>query len=117
MASHNIANIVVERTFTVVGGKPSVIAVKIGNPKKLSGHDDYKCENQICGLKNNNIKHACGIDSLQALMLALERVGAEIYTYQDHKDGRLRWAGDESGLLGLPIPNNIEDIIDNCSSH
>ena len=51
-----------------------------------------------------------GADSMQALVGALQLLGAEIYASKLHKEGRLSFEG-QSGY-GIPVPSNFRpDLI------
>lgn len=44
-----------------------------------------------------------GVDSIQALIIALEMIGAELYASNAHKEGRLFFREAGSGY-GMPVP-------------
>lgn len=51
-----------------------------------------------------------GTDSMQALVGALQLLGAEIYASKFHKDGRLSFEGRTG--YGIPVPSNFRpDLI------
>ncbi len=48
---------------------------------------------------------------MQALLLALKRVGADLYTSAEAKAGLLTWeAGSSKSDLGFPVPDSIRDL-------
>ena len=51
-----------------------------------------------------------GVDSIQALMQALNMVGAEVYSAIEFRSGRLSWHPGWSGC-GFPVPGNIRDLL------
>jgi hypothetical protein len=53
---------------------------------------------------------AIGIDSVQSLLFALKMIGAEIYTSDYHKSGKLKWSETGQGY-GFPVPQNLRDIL------
>jgi hypothetical protein len=53
---------------------------------------------------------ARGIDAVQALMHALQMVGAEIYGSAEHLSGNLVWDEAYDGY-GLPVPNSMRDLL------
>ncbi len=48
--------------------------------------------------------HGHGANSMQALVLSLQMLGAELYASQAHKEGRLN--GGQGGY-GIPVPSNF----------
>jgi len=53
---------------------------------------------------------ARGIDAVQALHLALQLVGAQIYSSAHHAAGNLTWLDPGNGY-GFPITNNLRDLL------
>ena len=53
---------------------------------------------------------AGGIDSFQALILALQMIGAEIYASAYHKAGSLKWFERYRGY-GFPVGCNLRDLL------
>jgi hypothetical protein len=51
-----------------------------------------------------------GIDSMQALLLALQMIGAELYSSKHHDAGELVWER-EGGGYGFPVPRTISDLL------
>jgi hypothetical protein len=51
---------------------------------------------------------ATGIDALQALVIALQMIGAGIYTSSYHREARLRAYDGEKGY-GFPVPSSLRD--------
>jgi hypothetical protein len=49
---------------------------------------------------------AFGKDSVQAILLALQMIGADIYAY--HKSGRLMFEAPGQGY-GVPVPESLRD--------
>ena len=49
-------------------------------------------------------------DSVQAILLAMQMIGTEIYTNPYHASGRLRWERDGGGY-GFPVPKTIRDLL------
>jgi len=54
--------------------------------------------------------YAYGVDAIQALILALQMLGANINTSQAVKEGRLVWLAPGGGF-GLPVSRSIEGIL------
>ncbi len=84
------------------------LPVKILPPVRLGGY--WQCRWEIgwpAGIRSNT---AGGEDAVQALLHALQMVGIELYSSQEHRDGRLRWPGAEGGY-GFPLTNNCRDLL------
>jgi hypothetical protein len=55
-------------------------------------------------------KLASGVDALQAMHLALQRIGTDLYTSNEHLEGRLRWKKVGDGY-GFPVPKNLRGVL------
>jgi hypothetical protein len=72
--------------------------------------DVWKCEYEINWPDDKWVSHAGGADSAQALVLALQKIGVEIYFSEYHTSGRLYW--DEPGKgYGFPVPASARDAL------
>ncbi|MGQ0559289.1 MAG: DUF6968 family protein [Sphingosinicella sp.] len=103
-----------ERVF-YIDGRPAV-TVRIGRPRpwpRDDGDADSECPYQIEGLGSGRVRRACGVDHIQALWLASQTVGTELYGSQEFKEERLRahspdnWSRD----LGMPVLENFGDLL------
>ena len=62
-------------------------------------------------------RRSCGVgsDSVQALTIALQMIGAEIYTSDFHKSGVLSWGNSKNGEswkgYGFPVSNSLRDLL------
>ena len=106
----HIGQTIAIRTLRVAGEKKN-IKVRIGRPKRFPDGEDYFCPYQIIGMGNEKVRHAAGVDAVQALVLALERIGAELYTSDEAKAGKLAWLDDNEKNLGFPVPDTLRDLI------
>jgi hypothetical protein len=70
----------------------------------------WRCEYAISWPEGMRRFNGCGADAVQALILALEMIGIELYTSAYHKEDRLRSAGLESGY-GFPVAANCRDLL------
>jgi len=104
MEIKDIGEVIATRTLQLVENKKGGITVQIGKPKQFPNKSDYYCPYRIIGIGDEKIRYAAGIDAVQAIQLAMVKIGAEIYTSTEAKSGRLRWDGDEKGDLGFPAP-------------
>ena len=78
----------------------------------LPVHTDgfWCCGYQIDWPSGQRNSFAAGIDSMQAILLAIQKVGAEIYTSKYHREGIVIWENDGGGY-GFPVPSNIKDLL------
>jgi hypothetical protein len=107
----NAANVVGERELSLSNG--NIVTVSIGFPLFVF-EGEYECSYRIVGLPKEEGGRVVGSDALQALQLALIRVGAILYTSEDWTSGALSWNGDRN--LGFPLPESIRDLRDGASS-
>lgn len=96
---------IAERRFVVRGLRSSEVVVRIGMPEAEGA--DSRCPFQVIGLSTGDVQYAYGVDSLQALNLAL--VGARNSIRNDvrvlsrfHRKLSLKFSG-ESWDLSFPI--------------
>jgi hypothetical protein len=65
-------------------------------------NNDFFCPTQIVGVGDEHVDSSYGIDSVQALQLAMKRLGATLDRLNAEVGNTLRWEGDEDGSYGLP---------------
>jgi hypothetical protein len=96
---------IAERKFTIVKNGTHHLEISVYAPVKDQG--DYRCEYEI--KEEGKIVregHALGVDSLQAMILALQKLGADI-VYSDYaKERKLFW-NDQNDDLGLVLPRGL----------
>jgi hypothetical protein len=91
-------------TLLLDDGPPSEVLVLLGKPKQSPGYPDYYCPYQIKGAGDEKVRYRCGIDTFQALQLAIRALGVELEILNKDLGGKLEWEGDEMGWLGFPDP-------------
>ena len=67
----------------------------VGRPTESDNRQDYYCQVQVLGLGDEKIRSVYGLDSMQALQLAIRFISAQLDRYR--KD--LRWLNNED--IGL----------------
>lgn len=77
--------------------------------KPFLDEQDYRCNFEIIGLLKDFRSYAMGVDSVQALFLALNRIATILYTSDEYEDGKLKLYG--SFNLSLPYPDTISDSV------
>jgi hypothetical protein len=92
----DLGDVIAIRSFEM-GSRP--IEVRVARPFQTPGHNDYTCRYQIVGFKSSRICYSVGIDSMQALMLALQAIGSDLYS---SKEKVTRFGEDDLGLPVLP---------------
>lgn len=105
---NKVETIIATRELILSDGKE--VSVIIGKPEKFPDSDDYYCPYQVIGIGKGNVRYAGGIDSVQALLLTLNMIGADLYTSKEAKAGILSWKGGAKGDLGFPLPEVLRDL-------
>lgn len=100
-------DVIASRTFTIGRAGSRTTEVLIYAP--VADGADFRCDYEIKeDGKDIASFHGMGVDSMQALISALQRVGA-VLTYSDHAVKRdLYWNG-QNDHLGLLVPPGCED--------
>ncbi len=107
MKIKSIETVIATRILTLPENK--VVTVSIGKPEKFPGSDHFYCPYLISGISGESISYAGGVDDLQALYLALNKIGTYLYTSEQAKAGQLLWNGEKN--LGFPVPDIIRDLL------
>ena len=92
----------VARTFKVDGKE---FACRFLRP--VLDDQDYRCDIEIDWPKPCTFKHAYGVDEVQALLLAMQRVHVDLLAARENSGKLVSWLDQRS--LGLPIPNTARD--------
>jgi hypothetical protein len=101
--------IIATRTILLREKKRDVeIPVRIHAPERSDGH--WICRFEIGWPEGNAQRWGAGEDAVQALVIALQMIGAEIYTSPHHEARRLSWLGRDHGY-GFPVANIIRDLL------
>lgn len=97
--------IIADRSLHLRQGEQEVVVpIRLFAPQKDA--DAWSCSFEIDWPEGIRRSTAVGSDSIQALVLALQKIGAEIYTSDYHKSGLLNW-GDltkEAARKGYGFP-------------
>jgi hypothetical protein len=84
------------------------IAIRLYQPEK--GDKDWLCRYEIDWPEGRRAFASVGFDALQALVLALQMIGAEIYSSEYHHEGRLRAYTSDKGY-GFPVAASLRDVL------
>ncbi|MCP8938048.1 hypothetical protein NK718_05930 [Alsobacter sp. SYSU M60028] len=85
----------------------SPVSIDIHRPEKRG--KVWSCQYDIDWPEGKRVFASAGYDALQALVLALQMIGAELYSSTYHQEGRLRAYENEKGY-GFPIPSTLRDL-------
>jgi hypothetical protein len=84
------------------------VPVSIHAPEK-SG-DGWICRFAIGWPDGAAERWGAGSDAVQAIIIAMQMIGAEIYASAYHRSGGLGWLSPGRGY-GFPVANNIRDVL------
>jgi hypothetical protein len=74
------------------------------------GHDrTWSCGYEIDWPDDHYKSEAWGVDALQAIHLAMQKIASDLYASPYHKKGLLSWG--ESGGYGFPMTKNGRDLL------
>ena len=91
------------------GGEDIEIPIRIFAPEKESS-GAWGCHFEIDWPDKKTDKTIFGFDSVQAIVLALQTIGAEIYTSNYHKAAQLFFDEPGSGY-GFPVVPTFRDLL------
>ena len=96
-------------------GSPAVpFDIRIFAPESEPG-GSWSCRYEIDWPDRPRSMTAWGKDSVQALVLALNMIGSEIYTSEYHKAGELYFEKRGDGF-GFPVPANLRDLLEGADA-
>ena len=84
------------------------IPIRIHAPEKAEV--DWICRFEIGWPKGKVERWGSGVDAVQALLIAMQMIGAEVYASSQHQSGRLEWLEADRGY-GFPVSDNIRDLL------
>jgi hypothetical protein len=89
---------IAERAFEMVEeGRRVELRLRLGAPQQTTNRD-FKCPVQICGMHNDRVFEIVGLDSLQALQLALKFAATLLHAKQE-QGSQITWLNESD--LGL----------------
>jgi hypothetical protein len=98
-----LGEVVAQRELEAISddGSSKLVHISIGRPAEdPNPGGDWYCSYSIVGLGDDQLSHAYGADSLQALMLCLQKLKVDVQFSARRERVRLTWAGGEDiGLL------------------
>lgn len=103
--------VVATRTLNLrQGNVDGEIAIRIFAPKQRDPRA-WSCRYEIDWPEGRKAMDAWGVDSIQALLVALHMIGADIYTSSYHKSGSLFSEAPGRGY-GFPVPSSLRDLLE-----
>ena len=85
------------------------IPVRLFAPR-LESAGAWGCRYEIDWPDKMSAKEIFGVDSMQAIVLALQMIGFEIYNSDFHESGRLRFDKPNNGY-GFPVMSPYRDML------
>jgi len=76
-------------------------------PIDKNGH--WECEYEIGWPGAPKKSEAGRIDSIQALLLAMQKIGIDLYASHAHRSGKLKWEHPGGGH-GFPLHSTVQDL-------
>lgn len=103
--------LIAQRTFQIKSGDETTpLAVSVFSPREVEA-DFWACDYEINWPEGKRRFAGHGIDSVQALIIALQMVGTELYTSAYHRAGRLIYPRLPGGF-GFPVAGNVRDLLE-----
>jgi len=106
--------IIATRTLgvTLKSGSRGEVSLRLYLP--VQSGEDWDCRYEIDwpsdGWPARTVNgHAVGTDALQALQLAIQKLGVELHMTSYHRDGKMQW-GDWKGY-GIALPRDGRDLM------
>ncbi len=98
------------RTLTLrTGNRDIAIPIKVHTPEQKAALN-WICRFEIDWPEGKAERWGAGVDAIQAQLIALQMIGAEIYTSPHHDASLLSWFEPGQGY-GFPVSNNIRDLL------
>jgi hypothetical protein len=85
-----------------------LVSVRLFLPAELK--ESWGCRWEIHWPDRMRRGEAFGHDGMQAVVLALQAIGSELYASDEHASGQLSWAEGRSGY-GFPVPRIIRGLL------
>jgi Domain of unknown function (DUF6968) len=101
---------IASRTLILRNGKDHIeIPIRMFTPKQQEPRA-WSCRYEIDWPEGKEIREAWGVDSIQAMFLALQAIGSDIYTSTYHRSGNLYFEAPGRGY-GFPVPVSLRDLL------
>lgn len=91
-------------------GRAGAVAVPVDVFAPEPDGNGWICRYQIQWPQKPWSSFGAGLDAVQALAIALQKIGVEIYSSDYHRSGLLAWGEPGSGY-GFPVPASARDLL------
>ena len=102
MELKHIEPVIAARQLSLVSG--GSVVVRIGAPRPFPEGDNSYCPFEILGLSPEVKSWAGGVDDIQSLQLALDKIGIILASRNRDAEDRLYWLTEGDPDLGFPMP-------------
>ena len=85
------------------------IPINVHTPEQKAALN-WICRCEIGWPEGTAERWGAGVDAIQAQLIALQMIGAEIYASRHHESGLLSWLEPGQGY-GFPVSHNIRDLL------
>lgn len=92
----------------MMDGGLNKVEVRLFKPER--SQKSWTCKYEIFLPEGRHAMVAHGVAAVQALSIALQMIGAELYTSDYHRNNQLRYSSKEGGY-GFPVPRNLRDML------
>lgn len=101
--------IIATRTLTLRDKDHTVdMPIRFHAPEQIGR--EWRCRFEIGWPDAPVERWGTGEDGVQAIVQALQMVGAELYTSRHHEAGALTWLSPGAGY-GVPVPQGLRDLM------
>jgi hypothetical protein len=83
--------------------------IAVGAPRRAPD-GGWFCTYSIGWPDGARLGEGWGLDSAQAILLTMRRIGADLYASPHHASGALVWEKPADGY-GFPVPDGLKDML------
>lgn len=99
MKIQNVGEPIAQRTLTADN---NAVVVTIGKPALYEDGPDYHCPYSIECFGEKKLSYAGGADAVQALQLAMKKIGVDLESLSRKRQVQISWFPDTPGETGFP---------------
>lgn len=97
------------RSFSIhADGRPQTLEVRMYLPTGQGRA--WSCSYEIDWPEDRYESEGWGVDALQAIHMAMQKIAKDLYASPYHKKGQLSWPGQGPGY-GFPMAKNGRDLL------